>query len=70
MEGKGIPDHFCREARIASADAKWTIFGPVAQLVERFVRNEEVSGSTPLRSKFLQKSSQCRVEDFEIRSGA
>ena len=27
-----------------------TAFGALAQLVERFVRNEEVSGSTPLSS--------------------
>jgi hypothetical protein len=31
----------------------WEVFGAIAQLVERFVRNEEVGSSTLLRSTFI-----------------
>ncbi len=32
------------------------IHGPVAQLVARFVRNEEVTGSIPVRSTYVNSS--------------
>ena len=37
-------------ARVRSRDSLFEVYGSVAQLVARFVRNEEVRGSNPLRS--------------------
>lgn len=37
-------------ARVRSRDSLFEVYGSVAQLVARFVRNEEVRGSTPLTS--------------------
>ena len=43
---------------------KTTIFGDMAQLVERLVRNEEASGSNPLIS--TKKIDKFRLVDFFV----
>ena len=44
------------ELRFGGSRLKAAVQGPVAQLGERVVRNDEVSGSIPLRSTILENS--------------